>query len=75
MRIFTDPDGRAWDVVVGRESWGSIFAIFIPRDGDRDIRQAVLDATTYEAGTTELGGLHEEELRALLERSEPKPLG
>lgn len=77
MRIFQDADGDRWDVVAGRESWGALVAIFIPRDrhgtegpgrGNR-IRQAPLRSSSYEEAAGELRGLDDEELRSLLERS------
>ena len=75
MRRFTDRTGRRWDVVAGRESWGAVFAIFIPQragDGDVVVRQAPLEGTGYARATVELDALSEEELRDLLDRSEPK---
>lgn len=89
MRTFTDERGRGWDVVAGRESWGSIVALFIPRadgaggaggagapDGARGaIRQAPLRASGYEQGNRELARCTEEELQELLDRSVPKETG
>lgn len=75
MKTFRDEDGTEWDVVAGRESWGAIFAIFLPRDGRRDdIRQAPLHASGYDEAARELDALDEDGLRTLLGRSEPKPL-
>jgi len=85
MRSFEDGDGRVWDVVAGRESWGAVFAIFIPRRGSSDgtagekatpePRQTPLEATGYAAANRELDGLDDDELRALLARSAPKTIG
>lgn len=61
--------------MAGRESWGTIYAIFVPRDGARDLRQTLLAATSYEQATSELESLDERGLRELLESSEPKSLG
>lgn len=72
MRTFTDATGRSWDVVAGRESWGAIFAIFIPRKESGEIRQTPLDAASYGEATVELDALSEEDLRAMLDRSDPK---
>ena len=74
MRRFTDGSGRSWEVVAGRESWGAIFAIFIPVDGDDDLRQTPLAASSYQAANAELGALDEASLAALLDRSVPKTL-
>lgn len=81
MRSFEDRDGRRWDVVVGRESWGAIFAIFVPvgsayapDEGGPVIRQLQLRAKAYDEANRELGGASEEELREMLERSDPKSL-
>ena len=75
MRIFTDDEGRIWEVVAGRESWGAIFAIFIPRHGEAALRQAVLDASRYEEGTTVLDSLDDGALQELLDRSTEKEMG
>lgn len=84
MRSFTDGTGRRWDVVAGRESWGAVFAIFIPSasagdEGDSDttpgIRQTPLRGTGYVEATTRLEELSEADLRAMLDRSDPKTTG
>lgn len=74
MRRFDDPEGRAWEVVAGRESWGSFFAIFIPVEGHADapVLQAPLAATSYEEAALVLDGLEVQALRDLLRRSHPK---
>jgi hypothetical protein len=74
MRRFTDTTGRDWEVVAGRESWGALFAIFVPVGGEEAVRQTPLSASSYEDANRELGGLEESELRDLLRRSEPKTL-
>lgn len=74
MRRFTDATGRDWEVVAGRESWGALFAIFVPVGRDGAVRQTPLSASSYEDANRELGGLEEPELRDLLRRSEPKTL-
>lgn len=83
MRTFTDEQGRDWDVVAGRESWGSIVALFIPRtrgtgasdDGWSVIRQARLESSGYEEGNRELARCSERDLQELLDRSVPKETG
>ncbi|MGD2068398.1 MAG: hypothetical protein PVI57_06910 [Gemmatimonadota bacterium] len=84
MRAFQDEDGRAWDVVAGRESWGAIFAIFIPRRGAPEgpdggdtppVRQALLEAVAYGDANVELERMSDDDLRRLLHRSVPKNTG
>lgn len=75
MRTFTDEEGRAWEVVAGRESWGAIFAIFLPGHGEGEIRQTPMRASSYEEANGELHELTEAELRDLLDRSRPKDVG
>jgi hypothetical protein len=75
VRRFQDGDGRRWEVLAGRESWGAIVAIFIPADGGDDLRQTPLSASSYGEANSELDGLDEEDLRDLLDRSGPKSLG
>jgi hypothetical protein len=74
MRRFDDSEGRPWEVVAGRESWGAIFAIFIPVEGDGGVRQTALKASSYDEANVELGRLSQASLRELLERSTPKDL-
>lgn len=73
MRRFRDPDGREWDVVVGRESWGAFYALFVPRaPTDAPVRQARLDAEATDAAGLELERLDERALAALFDRSTPR---
>lgn len=73
MRRFRDRNGAAWDVVLGRESWGALYALFVPAGGRDGVRQTQLRTPSYEAAQRELDDSSEERLRELLERSEPKP--
>lgn len=76
MRRFTDRRGRTWDVVLGRESFGALFALFVPgADNDDVTRQTLLRAVSYAQAEAELGELTDSQLEALLKRSEPKDLG
>lgn len=72
MRRFRDRDGRAWDVVLGRESWGALYALFVPGAGAA-IRQAPLRASAYDTAQRELDGLSDPELQQLLDDSQVKP--
>lgn len=75
MRRFEDADGLAWDVVAGRESWGNLYALFVPAGPDRTdpVRQTLLAAESYEQAEQELSDLDEAGLRELLARSTEKP--
>jgi hypothetical protein len=72
MRRFLAADGSDWEVVVGRESWGTVVAIFVPCRGGDPPRQVLLRSTSTEEAHRELQSATEEELRALLKRSELK---
>jgi hypothetical protein len=54
IREFEDDTGRLWDVVAGRESWGTIVAIFVPVDASESPRQTPIQAEGYEEGYAEL---------------------
>ena len=71
MRRFVDDDGRTWDVVLGRESWGGLLALFVPADGGA-ARQAPLRSDGYDAATHELETLDEAALHRLLRASTEK---
>jgi hypothetical protein len=73
MRRFRDPAGRAWEAVVGRESWGAFFAIFVPA-GTEAVRQTQLQAATWADAERELEALDDPALHELLERSTIKTL-
>ncbi|MGD2123957.1 MAG: hypothetical protein PVJ76_19555 [Gemmatimonadota bacterium] len=72
MRNFRDEEGAEWEVVVGRESWGTIVAIFVPREGENDPRQTLLDVTSFDRGSRLLREMKEDDLRDLLQISVPK---
>lgn len=74
MRRFVGVDGTAWDVVVGRESWGTVVAIFVPLGREEAPRQALLETSSTEEGLRELQAASEEELRRWLNRSSLKPM-
>jgi hypothetical protein len=72
MRRFADGRGGLWDVVVGRESWGTLYALFVPAGRDEAVRQALLHAAGYDEAQRELDALDEAALRELLSRATPK---
>jgi hypothetical protein len=74
MRRFTDAEGRVWDAVLGRESWGTLYAIFVPVQSGPAVRQTALPTDAVERASADLDDLDEAELRSLFERSVPKPL-
>lgn len=65
MRRFTDPDGRVWDVVLGRESWGGNMALFVPA-GEGVVRQAPLRSAGYDDAQRELDTMDDAALQELL---------
>lgn len=71
MRHYVDEKGREWDVVLGRESWGSLLALFVPR-GDGAVRQATLAASDYNAAQQELDALDDAALAEMLRGSADK---
>ena len=75
MRRFVDSEGNTWDVVLGRESWGALLALFVPGDSSQAVRQAPLRATGYDAATHELDGMDDASLQALLDRAVIKEEG
>ncbi|MDT8342540.1 MAG: hypothetical protein RQ751_13600 [Longimicrobiales bacterium] len=74
MRRFTDRDGAAWEVVVGRESWGLLVALFVPADGSRTVRQAPLSSADHGAAEAELDRMGPEGLQRLLDDAAPRTL-
>ena len=72
MRRLDGEDGRVWDVVLGRESWGSIFAIFVPFEAGASARQAPLRSRDLREASRELDEMDLPALRDLLKRSVPK---
>lgn len=74
MRRFSDADGRLWDAVVGRESWGTLYALFVPAGPGHDapVRQALLQSVGYDQAMRELELLDDDALRALFRGAEPR---
>lgn len=71
MRKLRGRDGRDWDVVLGRESWGTVVAFFVPRSGGGDPVRALLSAASWDEGARQLLAMEEEELQALLDGALP----
>jgi hypothetical protein len=69
MRRFRDRDGQDWDVVIGRESWGTQLALFVPATGQAPVRQAPLAATATDAAMQELGQFSDADVQKLLDES------
>lgn len=75
MRRYTDSRGRAWDVVVGRESFGALYALFVPAGETRaETRQTLLQADSQAKAWETLEAMSDDEMDELYERSEPKRL-
>lgn len=73
MRRYQDSQGRLWDVVVGRESFGALYALFVPAASNPgEARQALLTAESQMHAEAELDALSVDELNELWRRSEPK---
>jgi hypothetical protein len=69
MRRFRDRDGVEWDVVLGRESWGTLLALFVPVASGPAVRQAPLAAVAYDIAMQELELLDDDAVQQLLDRS------
>ena len=73
MRRYRDSQGCSWDVVVGRESFGALYALFVPAASNPgEARQTLLHAQSPMNAEAELDALSADELNDLLRRSEPK---
>lgn len=70
MRLIEDGEGRSWDVMVGRESWGALALIFSLR-GDNENRTVPIAAETLRDAERELADLTDDELRLRLAESRP----
>lgn len=70
MRPFDDDEGRRWQVVLGKESWGTLVLIFTPV-GAGAPRTSVLHAETMLDANAELDALTDDDLRVKLRDSRP----
>jgi hypothetical protein len=69
MFRFTDADGNAWDVVLGRGSWGAHVALFIPVGHAAPVRQTLLQAGAWDLAQDELETYAPDGFGELLEQS------
>lgn len=74
MWRFEDDEGRAWEVAVGRESWGAFFAIFVPLRREGGIRQTLLKVDSQVEATRTLDELDGRGWVRLLRESRPKEM-
>ena len=70
MRAFDDGTGQRWQVVLGKESWGTLVLLFSPA-GAGESRTSVLEAETMLAANAELDAMTDDDLRARLRDSRP----
>lgn len=70
MRIVVDDAGRRWQVVLGKESWGTLVLLYSPADGG-DARTSVLAAETMHRANGELDAMTDDELLVRLRDSRP----
>ena len=71
MRRFEDAEGRRWEVIVGRASWGAFQLLFVP-EGGGETRQVHLEAVSAAEAERALSGLSDEELREHFLDSRPR---
>ncbi|HUQ45258.1 MAG TPA: hypothetical protein VM033_01325 [Gemmatimonadaceae bacterium] len=72
MRGFSDASGHRWQVILGKESWGTLVLLFSP-DAGGETRTSILHAETMFAANAELDALSDDELRERLSDSRPWP--
>jgi hypothetical protein len=68
MRAFVDELGQRWQVVLGKESWGTLVLLFSP-DAGGDTRTSILFSETMRDASAELDALTDDDLRARLRES------
>lgn len=72
MRSFLDDAGMAWQVTLGKESWGTLVLLFTPANGG-EARTSILAAETMFDASAELDALDDDDLRERLRDSRPWP--
>jgi hypothetical protein len=70
VRSFTDDAGNRWQVMIGKESWGTLVLLFSPESGG-EARKSVLQSETMFDANAELDALTDDALRARLRDSAP----
>lgn len=70
MRAFVDDRGQRWQVVLGKESWGTLVLLFSP-DAGGETRTSILSSETMRDASAELDAMTDDELRARLRDSRP----
>ena len=70
MRRIIDDEGGIWDVMLGKESWGTLVLLFSPIGGGQ-VRKSVLQSETSLAASSELDAMDDVQLRARLRESSP----
>jgi hypothetical protein len=63
-----DEHGQRWQVVLGKESWGTLVLLFSP-DAGGDARTSVLSSETMRDASAELEAMTDDDLRARLRDS------
>jgi hypothetical protein len=72
VRSFLDDARQPWEVILGKESWGTYVLVFTPTTGG-DARTSVLASETSFDANAELDTLTDGELRDRLRDSRPWP--
>ncbi len=70
MRTIIDANGLRWQVMIGKESWGTLVLLFSPADGS-DARTSILSSETMLAANAELDTLSDQELLERLRDGRP----
>ena len=60
-------------MLVGRESWGTVVAIFVARGGTEPPREALMEVSSVDEGNRVLLSMSAEKLHGLLMASKQKP--
>jgi len=69
MRRFSDREGRTWEVVAGRGSWGMHVILFVPVGHDAPVRQADLAVSAMHEALDEIERADAARLQQLLDGS------
>jgi hypothetical protein len=70
MRTILDANGLRWQVMIGKESWGTLVLLCSPVDGS-DARTSILSSETMLAANAELDALSDRELLERLRDGRP----